>query len=82
MSWEMLRCSGRGHASTILNKPNYDSTVRTVALSQRIRRVHFPSAFEERTMRLESPSEEQMLGNQFGLVHTPAAKLTGWSSWR
>lgn len=57
--------------------------VITVALSQGFRRVHFPSAFEEQTMkRLMSPGEEQMLGNQFGLVHTPAAKLTGWSTWR
>lgn len=55
----------------------------TVALSQRVGRVHFPSAFEEWAMkRLQSPGEEQMPGNQFGLVRTPAAKLTGWSAWR
>lgn len=80
MSWEML---SSGTCSHYPEEPNCESTVITVTLSQRVRRVHFPSAFEEWTMkRLQSPGEEQMLGNQFGLVRTPAVKLTGWSAWR
>lgn len=80
MSWEMLSSGTCFHypeeTQLRVNSDNCSTLTR-------VRRVHFPSAFEEWAMkRLQSPGEEQMPGNQFGLVRTPAAKLTGWSAWR